>query len=403
MEPATDIVSREPLGPRRRPVVALVLTGGGARSAYQVGVLRALAEILPRARNPFQIIVGTSAGAVAASVLAAEAHVWREGVAGLLRVWSNFRTGQVFHVDAPHVVRSGLHWALSLISGGLILSPPKSLLETGPLKALLAREIDCSGIRRSIARGHLRACALCATSYATGQSVAFFDGVPELSEWTRAQHMGRRSELSQETIRASIAIPLLFTPVKLGAEYFGDGSMRQLNPLSPAVQLGADRLLILGVRSPHGSGVDGARRAAMPSPGEVLGFMLDTLFTDQIYGDLEHIDRMNQLVRAAPQARGLRAIETLMIAPSVDPSEIAARHAADIPSGLRALLRVLGGRPEVPGHQLTSYLAFEAPYTRALIELGYQDAIRARTTLRAFVAGERLQPATGTPGMTQLT
>ena len=403
MERATDIPSRESLGPRRRPVVALVLTGGGARSAYQVGVLRALAEILPRARNPFQIIVGTSAGAVAASVLAAEAHVWRQGVAGLLRVWSNFRTGQVFHVDTPHMVRSGLHWMLSLISGGLILSPPRSLLETGPLKALLAREIDCNGIRRSIARGHLRACALCATSYANGQSVTFFDGVPELSEWTRAQHMGRRSELSQETIRASIAIPLLFTPVKLGDEYFGDGSMRQLNPLSPAVHLGADRLLILGVRSPQISGVDAARPATTPTPGEVLGFMLDTLFTDQIYGDLEHIDRMNQLVRAAPQARGLRLIETLMIAPSVDPSEIAARYVADMPPGLRALLRVLGGRPEVPGHQLTSYLAFEAPYTRALIELGYQDAMRSRTTLRAFVAGERLQPASSAPGVTQLT
>ncbi len=403
MEPAADISSRDPPGARRRPVLALVLTGGGARSAYQVGVLRALAEILPRARNPFQIIVGTSAGAVAASVLAAEAHMWRQGVAGLLRVWSNFRTGQVFHVDAPHMVRSGLHWVLSLISSGLILSPPKSLLETDPLNALLAREIDCNGIRRSIARGHLRACALCATGYANGQSVAFFDGVPELSEWTRAQHIGRRSELSQATIQASIAIPLLFTPVKLGAEYFGDGSMRQINPLSPAVHLGADRLLILGVRSPQRSGVDSARPATTPTPGEVLGFMLDTLFTDQIYGDLEHIDRMNQLVRAAPQAPGLRAVETLMIAPSIDPSEIAARHVAAMPPGLRALLRVLGSRPEVPGHQLTSYLAFEAPYTRALIELGYQDAMRSRTTLRAFATGERLQPAASAPGVTQLT
>ena len=404
MEPATDIPSREPLGPRRRPVVALVLTGGGARSAYQVGVLRALAEILPRARNPFQIIVGTSAGAVAASVLAAEAHVWRQGVAGLLRVWSNFRTGQVFHVDTPHMVRSGLHWVLSLISGGLILSPPKSLLETGPLKALLAREIDCNGIRRSIARGHLRACALCATSYANGQSVALFDGVPELSDWTRAQHMGRRSELSQETIRASIAIPLLFTPVKLGDEYFGDGSMRQLNPLSPAVHLGADRLLILGVRSPQSSGVDAARPATMPTPGEVLGFMLDTLFTDQIYGDLEHIDRMNQLVRAAPQSRGLRPIETLMIAPSVDPNEIAGRHIADMPRGLRALLRVFGGRPEVSGHQLTSYLTFEAPYTRALIELGYRDAMCSRAALLAFVGGEELPSVVTSPAaVTQIT
>jgi NTE family protein len=131
--------------------------------------------------------------------------------------------------------------------------------------------------------------------------------------------------------------------------------------------------------------------------------MLDTLFTDQIYGDLERIERMNQLVRAAPQAPGLRPVETLMIAPSIDPSEIAASHVADLPPGLRALLRVLGGRPEVPGHQLTSYLAFEAPYTRALIELGYQDAMRSRTTLRAFATGEPLQPASGAAGVTQVS
>ena len=394
--------SAVPVRSRRRPVVALVLTGGGARAAYQVGVLRALTEILPRARNPFQVIVGTSAGAVAASVLAAEAHAWRQGVAGLVRVWSNFRTPQVFYVDAPHMVRAGLHWILALASGGLLLSPPKSLLETAPLNALLAREIDCSGIRRSIARGHLRACALCATSYASGQSVAFFDGVPELSEWRRAQHVGRRSELSQATIRASVAIPLLFAPVKLGQEYFGDGSMRQLNPLGPAVQLGADRLLILGVRSPGDGGVD-AVRTSMPTPGDVLGFMLDTLFTDQIDGDLERIERSNELVRAAPQAPGLRPIDTLLISPSVDPSEIAARHVSDMPGGLRALLRVLGGRPELPGHQLTSYLAFEAPYTRALIQLGYRDAMRARTALRAFVAGERLQATPDAAGVTPIT
>ena len=388
---------------RRRPIVALVLTGGGARSAYQVGVLRALAQMLPRARNPFQIIIGTSAGAVSASVLAAQAHVWRHGVAGLERVWSNFRTEQVFYVDAPHMVRSGAHWILSLMSGGLVLSPPKSVLDTSPLRALLGREVDCGGIRRSILRGHLRACALCATSYASGQSVAFFDGLPQLGEWSRVQHVGRRADLTLDHIMASVAIPLLFAPMKLGGEYFGDGSMRQLNPLSSAIHLGADRLLIIGVSSQRGSGVDGERGPGMPTPGEVFGFMLDTLFTDQIYGDLEHIDRINQLVRAAPQTRAVRHIETFMIAPSVDPNEIAARHIADMPRGLRALLRVFGGRPEVSGQQLTSYLTFEAPYTRALIELGHRDAMQARAALMAFMSGEPLPSVVTSPGITQVT
>ena len=394
---APDAPTADGGDPPRRPVVALVLTGGGARSAYQIGVLRALAQMLPRARNPFQIIIGTSAGAVAASVLAAQAHVWRQAIVGLERVWSNFRTEQVFYVDAPHMARSGLHWILSLLSGGLVLSPPKSLLDTSPLRALLGVEVDCSGIRRSIERGHLRACALCATSYASGQSVAFFDGLAQLPEWSRVQHVGRRAELTLDHIMASVAIPLLFAPMRLGSEYFGDGSMRQLNPLRPAIHLGADRLLIIGVSADQSSGVDGDATPTMPTAGDVFGFMLDTLFTDRIHGDLEHVERLNELVRTVPDTRAVRRIETFMITPSVDPNEIAAQHVAAMPRGLRALLRVLGGRPEVSGHQLTSYLTFEAPYTQALIELGYRDAMSVRSALLPFVRGEAIGPSAVAP------
>src|SRR5260370_4684890 len=157
---------------RGRPTVGLVLTGGGSRSAYQVGVVVALAELLPRARNPFPVIVGTSAGAIAATVLAAEAHQWRRAVLGLERVWANFRSEQVFHVDPVHMLRAGLHWVLALVSGGLVLSPPKAMLDNSPLRELLGVHVDCAGIRRSIARGHLRACAVCATGSGTGNSVA---------------------------------------------------------------------------------------------------------------------------------------------------------------------------------------------------------------------------------------
>ncbi len=389
--------------PSARPVIGLVLTGGGARAAYQVGVLRALAEIQPRGRNPFQVIVGTSAGAVAASVLAAQAHAWRQAVAGLERVWSQFRTEQVFFVGGRHMLRSGLHWILALLSGGMVLSPPKSLLDNSPLRGLLGVEVDCAGIRRSIARGHLRACALCATSYTWGQSVAYFDAIPDLADWARAQHCGRRAELSLEHIMASVALPLLFPPIRLEQQYLGDGSMRQLNPLSPAIRLGADRLLIIGVRAPRaGVGADDA--PAMPTPGEVLGYMLDTLFSDQVYRDLEHIEHINQLARAsAVAARTTRQIDTLMMAPSIDPNEIAARHIDAMPKGLRALLRVIGGRPEISGHQLASYLAFEAPYTRELIELGYRDAMQARTALTAFMSGERLPAVMTSPGISRAT
>jgi NTE family protein len=390
--------------PGLRPTVGLVLTGGGARSAYQVGVLLALAEMLPRARNPFQVIVGTSAGAVAASVLAAEAHHWRRAVAGLEHVWANFHSSQVFHVDANHMMRAGAHWVLALISGGMVLSPPKSLLDNTPLRELLRVHVDCAGIRRSIERGHVRAFALCATSYGSGRSVAFFDGIDSIGDWSRVQRVGVRTPLTLDHLMASAAIPLLFPPMRIGDEYYGDGAMRQIHPLSPAIHLGADRLLIIGVRARRAAGVQVNRLPPiMPNPGEIFGYMLDTLFTDQIYGDLEQLERMNDLVRNAPQAaHGERAIETLMLAPSVDPREIAARHIAEMPHGLRALLRVIGGRAE-SGTQLASYLMFESGYTRALIELGYHDAMQARGALLAFMSGEKLPQVMTAAGVAQAT
>jgi len=398
-------VTNEPQRRRgKRPVLGLVLTGGGSRSAYQVGVLRALAEICPGGRNPFQVIVGTSAGAVSASVLAAEASHWRQAVVGLEEVWANFHAEQVFRVDPWHMLRSGIHWVLSLVSGGLLLAPPKSMLDNSPLRELLSKRVDFSGVRKNIERGHLKALALCSTSYMTGQSVAFYDGKDNLRDWSRVQRIGRRATLTLDHLMASVAIPMLFPPMQLGEEHFGDGAMRQLNPLSPAVHLGADRLLVIGVRARRQAGVAVSHLPIMPpTPGQIFGYMLDTLFTDQIYGDLEQLERINELVHAAPeQARGARAVESLMLAPSVDPRESAARHIDEIPRSLRALLRVIGAR-DVEGSQLASYLMFEGGYTRELIELGYKDAMEARCALHAFVTGEQLPKVITSPGVAQAT
>ena len=372
--------------------VGLVLPGGGARAAYQVGVLRAIADLLPKSPNPFPIIVGTSAGAVAATVLATEAFRWHKAVDALEHVWANFHVDQVFRADALRMLRSGLHWGLSLMSGGLLLPPPRALFDNTPLRELLERSIQWDHLRTSVRRGSLKALALCATSYSSAASVAFFDGARGLPEWERNRRIGRREGLTLDHLMASMGIPFLFPPVMLDGEFYGDGAQRQLWPLSPAIHLGADRLLIIGVRSEAGAGVSARPRtvAVAPTLGQLFGYMLDTLFMDQIYANVEHVARLNQVAEIAPQAvPGVHKVATLMIAPSEDLRIIATRHVKSLPRSLRALLRVMGARGTA-GAQLASYLMFEASFTQELIALGVKDAMAQRDELLEFLTGAPL-------------
>ena len=374
------------------PRVGLVLPGGCARAAYQVGVLRAIADLLPaRSANPFPVVTGTSAGAVNATAIAVHADRFRVAIGNLERVWRNFQVGQVFRADSGTVIRSGLHWALAMMSGGWLLPPPRSLFDNSPLRELLRGQFDFAGIRRSIDAGHLDAIAMSAAGYTTGRSVSFYDSKPGCDPWSRTRRTGEPTDLSLDHVMASVAVPFLFPPVSLGDEYYGDGAMREANPFSAAIHLGAQRLLVIGTRNEN--------RPQPPLPpicptfGQIFGYMLDALFSDGLYADLERLTQINQIVDRVGALQGvgennvhLRRIDIMVIMPSRDLSEIARHHTGSLPRALRTLLRTMGAL-NAGGGQLMSYLMFQDSYTRELIALGYQDAMKRSDDLLSFLGG----------------
>jgi NTE family protein len=357
--------------------LGLVLTGGGARSAYQVGVLKGIADLLRRGSAcPFPIISGTSAGAVSAIALASDAAHFRRSVYGIERVWRDFRVHQVFKADAASMLKSGLHWFLAFLTGGWLVQPPHSLFDNTPLWELLRKELNFDGIPRSLYRKHLRAIGICATCYADADSVTFY-AAPSVEPWSRVFRKGMPARLNLDYLMASLAIPFLFRPVLLHGAYYGDGAMRQTSPLSPAIHLGADRLLIIGVNDPMPTGLAAQRPPIEPTFGQMFGFMLDSLFMDTLNADLERINSYNE-------STGMRRIATLLIAPSRDVNEIARRHVHELPRSMRALLRALGAQSS-PSSLLLSYLLFERGFTREMIDLGYEDARARSAEIRDFL------------------
>ncbi len=371
------------------PRVALVLPGGGARSAYQVGVLRAIACWYPAASPlPFSVLCGTSAGAINAVVLAAHAHDVRRATAELVRVWGGFRIGQVFRAGTLDMLRAGLHLLFALLTGGWLLPMPRALLDNSPLRSLLARNIDFAGLRRSIAAGCPEAVAVTATSITGGESVTFVETSRRFMPWDRAARRGIAANIDVDHLMASTAIPLLFPPVAMDGAQFNDGAMRQSTPLAPAIHLGADRILVIGVRPPGRTRGEGG---PAPNMAEQFGFMLDSLFMEGLHADLERLNRINELLahlRPGPAPHGLRHVETLLVQPERDPGESVIAHRKAMPATLRALLRILGARGS-RGGKLLSYLMFESPYTRELIKAGESDANRRRAEIGAFLGLDR--------------
>ena len=384
---AANNVARFPAS-RARPRAGLVLTGGGARAAYQVGVLKAVRDILGKpAKNPFPIVCGTSAGAINAATLAVFADDFSRGVANLLEVWEHMRCHHIYRTDAWHILRNGARWLAAMML--LSRHNPVSLLDNAPLAQMLEKNLDFARIQQHVDAGALYAVCVTASGYTTGQSVSFFQGGSGLEGWERNQRIGAAVTLKREYLLASAALPFLFPAVKVHREYFGDGSMRQIAPVSPALHLGADRVLIVGTGRQAAVESSRARSNVYPSLAQIAGHALNSIFLDSLMVDIERLERINRTVRLVPQERlsesglQLRPVRVLFITPSQPLERIAARFIHELPRTVRFILRPTGALNR-SGSNLASYLLFEEPFCRALIDLGYEDTMALEAEVKAF-------------------
>lgn len=370
--------------------LGLILSGGGARAAYQVGVLRAIAELIPRhAHNPFHIICGTSAGALNATTLAVNAQNFRKGVQYLANIWKNFQVGDIYRSDPVGVFNNSARWFAGLVLSamGIHKLSRVSLLDNAPLVDLLNKTLPCEKIQESIEAGLLYALSITASGYGSGQSVTFYQGASSIQPWQRARRLGTPAKIDATHLLASSAIPFIFPAVHINREYFGDGSMRQIAPISSALHLGASRVLIIGLGQ---GGPEQPRHMHMseyPSLAHIAGHALNSIFLDSMEVDLERLQRINRTVSMMPedvrQLVSLRHVDVLLIEPSQPIDGIAERYAHRLPWTIRLLLRGVGAMRR-SGANLVSYLLFDKGFCRALIDLGYQDAMKRKVEILAF-------------------
>lgn len=368
----------------------LVLSGGGARAAYQVGVLSYVAE---RVRElSFPIITGVSAGAINAAFLAGHRGSAREKLEGLSDAWNSLTVDRVFRTDVRSLGLSGLRWAWTVGGGGTSLGAQvRGLVDTSPLREFLVGCLDAEGIEKNVRAGRLRALGLSATSYSTGRTITFVHGGEDSPTWERARRCGKAAKIGIDHVMASSAIPLIFPAIEVDGDYYGDGSMRQTAPLAPAIHLGADRLLAIATR--YAPTLEEARSRAItgyPPPAQIIGLLFNAIFMEALDADAERLERLNRLIDALPPStdpEDLRRIDLLVIRPSRDLGQLAAEHSPKLPRSLRFVLRGLGIQ-RVRGADLVSYLSFEAPYIGRVMELGYEDGLSQWPEIERFLAGD---------------
>ena len=378
--------------------LGLVMTGGGARGAYQAGILKRIGEIkrVQTHGNPFPIIGGSSAGAINGSALAAGSDDFALATKILARVWSDLKPSDIFHCDVLSQAHNSLTWILDLSFGALLGGGnARSLLDATPLRDLLNTHLHCDRIRNNIKRGHLYALAISATNYNSGKSYLFIDGMKGHPMWNRSRRVTLATRITVEHVCASAAIPLIFQPVRLktarGTAFFGDGCVRLQQPLSPVIRLGAERIFAIGVRCEKHENQREPALQRDPSLAQIMGVLFNVMFLDHLATDIEHLQRLNQLLGGGQISQSgiegcekMRPLASFLMTPSVDLSQLAEQHQKDMPYLIQYFISSLG-RDAASCADLMSYLLFTSTYTSDLIEIGYNDAKKRIDEIEDFL------------------
>ncbi len=379
-------------------MLGLVMTGGGARGAYQAGVLKRIGEIkrVQTHGNPFPIIGGTSAGAINGSALAAGSDDFALVTKVLARLWSELRPSDIFRCDMFSQARNSLTWILDLSFGGIVGGGnARSLLDSTPLRHFLSTHLNCDRIQDNIKRGYLYALTISATNYNSGKNYLFIQGMKGHPMWNRSRRVTLATKITIDHICASAAIPMVFQPVRLstarGTAFFGDGCVRLQQPLSPVIRLGAKRIIAIGVRGHSLEHQEEASDNKEPSLAQVMGVLFNVMFLDHLATDIEHLDRLNQLLGSGHISQSgiegcekMRPLTSFLITPSVDLSHLAEEHQRDMPYLIQYFVSSLG-RDATACADLMSYLLFTSKYTSALIEIGYNDASKRIDEIESFL------------------
>ena len=372
--------------------VGLVLPGGGARGAYQVGVLKAFLEISKtKSESPFDIFSGTSAGAINGAFLASEAHIFDHSIVSLIDVWSNFSSNKVYKTDPITMLKTSLHWFLTIISGGVLIPNPTSLLDNQPLRNLLRETIKFPDIQNNIESSSIESLAVTSASYRSRKSCTFFQANSNANNWQKTHREGKKTLINLDHLMASVALPLIFPAVRIKDQYFGDGAMRQATPLSPAIRLGAEKLMIISAKETDDRFESNNPGEQYPSFAKIAGYMLEALFLDGLYSDIERLNRINQIIKNSDDreiktnSKTMKYVDYIVISPSEDLNEIAQKHYHNMPLSIRLLLQGLGLLKDSRS-ELLSFLLFESVYTRELIDLGYRDGIVKKKEIADFMS-----------------